>query len=91
MHTCDCVAAAQELIRTEEFDILLSDIGLPDGTGIDLIRRVRGQNNIPAIALTGFGMDDDITRCREAGFGAHITKPINFQRLEILIQEMVPA
>jgi CheY-like chemotaxis protein len=71
----------------EHFNLLLSDIGLPDGTGIDLIRQVRERSTIPAIALTGFGMDQDITRYKEAGFDAHLTKPVNFQKLEMLIKQ----
>jgi CheY-like chemotaxis protein len=81
--TMHCIAEALEVLRVDEFDILLSDIGLPDGTGIDLIRAVRQElcKKIPAVALTGFGMDEDIARTREAGFDEHLTKPINLARL----------
>lgn len=87
----ESVAGATELFRNEKFDILLSDIGLPDGTGLDLIRQIRTTSDIPAIALTGFGMDDDITQCKAAGFTAHLTKPVNFQRLEMVIQQLANA
>jgi PAS domain S-box-containing protein len=80
------VAAALRLASEEPFDIVLSDIGLPDGTGIDLIRALRLHRTIPAIALTGYGMEDDVQRCSEAGFAAHLTKPVNFQRLETTLQ-----
>jgi CheY-like chemotaxis protein len=70
-------------LKGDDFDVLVSDIGLPDGTGIDLIRAVREKlcKRMPAVALTGFGMDEDINRTREAGFDEHLTKPINFARL----------
>jgi PAS domain S-box-containing protein len=79
------VAAAQL-----PFDLLLSDIGLPDGTGIDLIQQLRQGRNlkVPAVALTGFGMEEDIAKSRDAGFTEHITKPINFQRLQMVVQKI---
>src|SRR5687767_12411747 len=49
-----------------EFDILLSDIGLPDGSGLELIRRIRQTRNVPALALSGFGMEEDLQRSRDA-------------------------
>jgi CheY-like chemotaxis protein len=80
------MAIALDLAQRESFDVILSDIGLPDGTGIDLIRALRRHSQIPAIALTGFGMEDDISRCVEAGFTTHLTKPVNFQRLELTLR-----
>jgi CheY-like chemotaxis protein len=87
VQTCATVAEALKIASEQEFNLILSDIGLPDGTGIDLIRQIRQQSSIPAIALTGFGMDQDINRYREAGFDAHITKPVNFQKLEMIINQ----
>jgi CheY-like chemotaxis protein len=60
----------------------LCDPGLPDGTGIDLIRNVRETRQTPAIALTGFSMREDVDRAQKAGFDAHLTKPVNLQKLE---------
>ena len=85
--TCATVAEAEKIMREHQFNLLLSDIGLPDGTGIDLVRQLRQRSTIPAIALTGFGMDQDISRYKEAGFDAHLTKPVNFQKLEMLINQ----
>jgi CheY-like chemotaxis protein len=48
---------------------------------------LRQRSTMPAIALTGFGMDTDIANYREAGFDAHLTKPINFQKLEMIINQ----
>ncbi len=85
----DSVAAALVAAK-QPFDLLLSDLGLPDGSGIDLIQPLRQTNhpNGPAVALTGFGMEEDIAKSREAGFTEHLTKPINFQRLQMVIQQI---
>ncbi len=83
----DSVASALALASQGHFDLVLSDIGLPDGTGIDFIHAFRKHSFAPAIALTGFGTDDDVRRCLEAGFTAHLTKPVNFEHLERLIEE----
>jgi PAS domain S-box-containing protein len=88
VQTSGTVAEAAELARNSPYDLLLSDIGLPDGTGIDLIRQVRAHRALTAIALTGYGMEDDIARCLEAGFTAHLTKPIDFQHLERMVQQV---
>jgi CheY-like chemotaxis protein len=86
----ESVAAALSAAASQNFDLLLSDIGLGDGTGIDLIRKLREDRggDIPAIALTGFGMEEDIAKCREAGFSDHLTKPISFQKLEAAISRI---
>ena len=74
----------------QRFDLIVSDIGLPDGTGFDLMRRVRAtRGELPGIALTGFGTEEDIERSRLAGFSAHMTKPIDFTQLESLIRTVV--
>jgi CheY-like chemotaxis protein len=87
VQTADTVARATSLLREGEFDLLLSDIGLPDGTGIDLIREVHRLRPIPAIALTGFGMEEDVARCRDAGFVAHLTKPVGLQDLQAALSQ----
>jgi CheY-like chemotaxis protein len=83
----DSVASALALTSHSRFDLVLSDIGLPDGTGIDFIYAFRKHSLAPAIALTGFGTDEDVRRCLDAGFTAHLTKPINFEHLERLIEK----
>jgi signal transduction histidine kinase len=87
VQTADSVQTAVEAVRQHSFDLLISDIGLPDGTGVELIGLVRQIQPIPGIALSGYGMDEDIRRSKEAGFVDHLTKPINFSRLERLIAE----
>ena len=73
-----------------KFDFMVSDLGLPDGSGVDLIRQVRQELRLglPAIALSGYGMEEDIARCKEAGFDDHVTKPVNLQKLEATIQRV---
>ena len=83
------VADAWGAFEAGEFDLIVSDIGLPDGTGHDLMRRVKAVRRVPAIALTGFGMDEDVRRSREAGYTSHMTKPIDFTKLEAMIRRVV--
>jgi signal transduction histidine kinase len=82
------VKAAMELIETQPFDLLISDIGLPDGSGLDVMRRVRERQQLKGIALSGFGMEEDVRRSREAGFAQHLTKPVNFRKLEAVIEQV---
>jgi PAS domain S-box-containing protein len=80
------VASVQEALRAGEvqkYDVLLSDIGLPDGSGLELSRRFREtQPQVVAVALSGLGMEEDIQQSREAGFHYHLTKPVHFGRLQ---------
>jgi len=76
VETAGDVATALELAGQRDFDLLLSDLGLPDGSGHDLMRELRARgHNFPAIALSGYGQENDVQRSREAGFAAHLTKP----------------
>jgi PAS domain S-box-containing protein len=86
--TAATLGSALEAARAEEFDLIVSDIGLPDGTGLDLMREVGSHRPVPAIALTGYGREEDIRLSREAGFTAHMTKPIDFMRLEAVIRRV---
>ena len=79
---------ALRIAEEEEFDILLSDIGLPDGSGLELVKRIRQTRNVPALALSGFGMDEDLQRSRDAGFADHLTKPVSLDRLQSAIAEL---
>lgn len=79
------VVEARAQLADHTFDVLLSDMGLPDGDGIDVLRDFRARGAGTAIALTGYGMCDDIERCLAAGFTAHMTKPLDFDRLDALL------
>jgi signal transduction histidine kinase len=78
--------SAVELGAKERFDVLISDLGLPDGSGIDLIQNLASKPRL-GIALTGFGMEQDVRRSREVGFQHHLVKPIDLNKLDSLIQE----
>jgi CheY-like chemotaxis protein len=83
--------SALVLSAEEEFDVLISDLALPDGTGTDLIQRLQSTRPLIGIALTGFGMEDDIRKGREAGFRHHLVKPIDLNKLDFLIQQSAKA
>jgi CheY-like chemotaxis protein len=71
--TADSVEVALKAVVRERFDLLVSDIGLPDGSGEDLLRRLRNMgHNLPSIALSGYGMEEDIAPSRAAGFQIHL-------------------
>ena len=76
------IASAFETLGRESFDVLLSDIGLPDGTGYDLMERAKVLQPLIGIALSGFGTAEDIARATESGFAHHLIKPVNFDQLE---------
>src|SRR5262249_47513197 len=61
---------------SESFDVLVSDIQLPDGTGLELMNEVRMRRSVPAIAMSGFGSQEDVQRSFDAGFGLHLVKPV---------------
>ncbi len=86
--TAENVHDALRLSATKKFDLLVSDIGLPDGNGIDLLRQIRERQQIDAIALSGFGMEDDLQRSRDAGFSDYLIKPIDLERLEAAIRQV---
>lgn len=75
------VEDALQAIRQHEFDLLLSDMGLPDGSGRDLIGPFRERFNRPGIVISGFGTQQDIQTSLDAGFSAHLVKPLDVQRL----------
>jgi HAMP domain-containing protein/signal transduction histidine kinase/ActR/RegA family two-component response regulator len=82
--------SALELSVKEKFDVLISDLGLPDGSGLDLIQKLASKPPL-GIALTGFGMEKDIRKSREVGFQHHLVKPIDLNKLDALIQESAAA
>jgi signal transduction histidine kinase/ActR/RegA family two-component response regulator len=85
------VQSALQLGASEEFDVLVSDLALPDGTGIEVIRNLASKQSLFGIALTGFGMEEDIRKSKAAGFRHHLVKPIDLNKLDSLIQEGAPA
>jgi len=84
-----CVKAALEAADNEGFDLVISDVGLPDGSGLELMRALRDRHAMKGICLSGFGMESDIARSVEAGFNHHLTKPIDLRKLEGIIHSIV--
>ncbi len=81
--TAASVACARSATASEgPFDLVISDLGLPDGSGLDVMRHVLSCGPAKGIALSGYGREDDIRQTRDAGFSAHLTKPVDFTRLE---------
>jgi signal transduction histidine kinase/CheY-like chemotaxis protein len=80
---------ALEIAGQDSFDLLISDVGLPDGNGMDLLRYVRAQQPIRGIAISGFGMDADINKSLEAGFSDHLVKPVKLEKLEAAIARVM--
>ena len=73
----------------ETFDLLISDIGLPDGTGFDLMSTLRERGGPPGIALSGYGMESDVEKSRDAGFSEHLIKPVTIDRLDDAIRKLL--
>lgn len=87
VRTAGTVAEAIALARAEKFDLLLSDLGLPDGTGHDIMNAVRA-SGLTGVALSGFGMEKDLAESRAAGFSEHLIKPVNVERLDELLAKL---
>jgi len=86
--TAGSLQRALEILEDGRFDVLISDIGLPDGDGHELIRAAKERQALKGIALSGFGREDDRRNSRESGFDYHLTKPIEFQKLESVLREI---
>jgi CheY-like chemotaxis protein len=76
------LAEARKIAGREKIDFVISDIGLPDGSGNELMTELGEQYSLKGIALTGYGMEQDVERSVAAGFVTHLTKPIHVQSLE---------
>jgi CheY-like chemotaxis protein len=76
------LAEAREMTAAEQFDILISDLGLPDGNGCELMGELSRDSSIIGIALSGYGMDEDRKRTVFAGFKIHLVKPVTAEELD---------
>lgn len=74
-----------------QFDLLISDVGLPDGSGLELMTRLRATSGIRGIAISGFGMNGDVEKSMQAGFFEHLVKPVNLEKLEAAIEQAMSA
>jgi signal transduction histidine kinase/ActR/RegA family two-component response regulator len=88
VHAVETAQDALAIAEAQAFDMVISDLGLPDLSGIELMKQLREKYGLPGIAVSGYGMEDDIARSREAGFRYHLTKPFDPARLDELIAAM---
>jgi PAS domain S-box-containing protein len=86
--TAGSIAAAIASAERAPFDLLISDIGLPDGSGLTLMRELRSRYRLRGIALSGFGREQDLAKSKEAGFDAHLVKPVSIELLEQTVREL---
>ncbi len=83
------VSAAREVARKRQFDIVVSDVGLPDGSGLELMKMLRTEHGLAGIALSGFGTEDDRAASYSAGFAEHLTKPVDWPQLHSAIGRLL--
>ncbi len=87
VQSAESVAAARRAAADADLDLIISDIELPDGTGLQLIQELRATRPVVGIALSGFGSTDDMELSRLAGFAAHLMKPVDLSTLEAAIEQ----
>jgi PAS domain S-box-containing protein len=91
IHAPTVASALEEAARKSAgagIDLVVSDVGLPDGSGLDMMRELSSVHGLRGIALSGFGRDSDIEQSMAAGFSRHLVKPINIVLLRKTILEM---
>ncbi len=89
--TAGTVEAALRCAAQGRFDLVISDIGLPDGNGVDLMVQLTREYGLRGIALSGYGMEADFARTKDAGFLAHLIKPVDFERLNRVLEQAARA
>jgi DNA-binding response OmpR family regulator len=92
-YTAQDIASAIAMAAEQKgrFDLVLSDLGLPDGSGLDLMRLLRARYGLVGVCLTVFGSEEDFRHSREAGFAEHLTKPIDFDRLDRILMRLTES
>jgi len=83
------IRSAMETAVRNQFDLLISDIALPDGNGIELMMQLHAISKIPGIAISGFGNNGDIEKSLQAGFAEHLIKPVKLDALEAAIERAI--
>ncbi len=89
--TAGDAATALELVSQESFDMVICDIGLPDETGYELMKKIRERKSIKGIAVTAYGAEEDVRKSRDAGFSEHFLKPVELSRLHEAIQRVLAS
>lgn len=85
------IAEATQALRIAPFDLLLADLTLPDGCGLDLMRELSRTGKLPGIALSGHGTAEDRRRSLEAGFVEHFAKPVNLDKFWATMERVLGA
>ncbi len=88
VHTAGSLQEARECAQEHRFDLLISDLGLPDGTGYELMKELADRLPLKGIAVSGFGMEQDLVRSRAAGFVTHLIKPVRIEALEAALASL---
>ena len=92
VHAAADMASALQIASQAKLDVIVSDIELPDGSGLELVGKLRQSNKpIPAIALSGFGSSADVEMSHSAGFAIHLTKPVDFRQLDEAIRQVAAS
>jgi PAS domain S-box-containing protein len=86
--TAENMHSAVKIIAEGDIDVILCDLGLPDGSGYELIAQARQKRPIKAVAITGFGTDEDIRRAKDAGFDFHLVKPVDLHDLQTVLKRL---
>ena len=84
----DSTESALRIVDSQDFDVVLSDIGLPDGSGYEVIAHAKRKQSLKGVALTGLDQDEDIRRAKEAGFDFHLAKPVDFHELRSVLGQI---
>ena len=83
------VEGALQLASASKFDLLVSDVQLPDGSGHELMRMLRAQSPVKGIAVSGDGRDEDIAESKQAGFNEYLVKPVDLDDLLQTVARLV--
>ena len=91
VQTAHTGADALKLAGEAAFELMISDLGLPDMSGHELMQRIRKSHSLKGIAMSGYGMDEDIRKSHQAGFADHVTKPVTVEQLEQSIRRIMQS
>jgi len=86
--TAGTIAGARDLAAGQGFDAVVSDLGLPDGTGIELMEHLHVSYGLRGVALSGYGMEEDLQRSSRAGFAFHLVKPVDVSELRRALRRL---
>ncbi len=89
VETAGTIRAARAAVQAQPVDLLLCDLGLPDGDARKLLQELRQNRGLNAIAVSGYGADGDVAASAAAGFAAHLVKPIDFEILKSVIAQVL--